>query len=147
MAFCSYLQVLYTLFYPKVPKFLILRANGYGYIEIPLGVSPHTLLESVWQAASSWLVGFIVGERISIVVFRWVCGFAMADLTEQRVCIKFCFKLINVCYVERSRPKRKEQMEDLLPCAIFGWGTTGLIYAFSFGYECKIFLIFEMDTP
>lgn len=82
-----------TRFYPKVPEIWILRANGYEYIEIPLRVSPHTLLESVWQAASSWVVGFIVGERISIVVFPWVCGFAMADLREQRVCIKFCFKL------------------------------------------------------
>jgi hypothetical protein len=63
------------------------------YIEIPLGVSPHTLLESVRQAASSSVVGFIVGERISIVVLARVCGFAMADLGEQRACIKFCFKL------------------------------------------------------
>jgi hypothetical protein len=59
----------------------------------PLGVSSHTLLESVWQAASSWAVGFIISECISIVVFPWVCGFAMADLREHRVCIKFCFKL------------------------------------------------------
>jgi hypothetical protein len=39
------------------------------------------------------VVGVIVGERISIDVFPWVCGFAMTGLREQRVCIKFCFKL------------------------------------------------------
>jgi hypothetical protein len=39
------------------------------------------------------VVGFIAGEHISIVVFLRVCSFAMADLREQRVCIKFCFKL------------------------------------------------------
>jgi hypothetical protein len=33
---------------PKVPEIWILRPNCYEYIEIPLGVSPHTLLESVW---------------------------------------------------------------------------------------------------
>jgi hypothetical protein len=82
----------YTRSYPKVPEIWILRPNGYEYIEIPLGVSPHTLLQSVWQAASSWVVGFIVGECISI-VFPWLCGFAMADLREQRVLIKFCFRL------------------------------------------------------
>jgi hypothetical protein len=53
--------------------------------------SPHTLLESVWQAASSWVVGFIVGERTSIVVFPCICGFAMADW-ESRVSVK-CFVL------------------------------------------------------
>jgi hypothetical protein len=31
----------------------ILRANGYEYIEILIGVSPYTILESLWQAASS----------------------------------------------------------------------------------------------
>jgi hypothetical protein len=56
-------------------------------------VSPHTLLDSVWQVLSSWVVGFIVGERIAIVVFPWVCSFMMADLREQHVCIKLCFKL------------------------------------------------------
>jgi hypothetical protein len=54
---------------PKVPEILILLTNGYEFIKIPIRVSPHTLLESVWQAASSLVVGFIVGERISIVVF------------------------------------------------------------------------------
>jgi hypothetical protein len=44
---------------------------------------PLTILESVWQAASSWVLGLIVGERISIVVFPWLCGFAMADLRER----------------------------------------------------------------
>jgi hypothetical protein len=39
------------------------------------------------------VVGFIVGEHISTVVFLRVCGFATADLREQRVGIKFCFKL------------------------------------------------------
>jgi hypothetical protein len=39
------------------------------------------------------VVGFIVGERISIVVFPRVCGFAMAVMREPRVCIKFSFKL------------------------------------------------------
>jgi hypothetical protein len=39
------------------------------------------------------VVGLIVGERISIYVFPWVCGLAMADLSEQRVCINFCLKL------------------------------------------------------
>jgi hypothetical protein len=63
---------------PKVPEIWILLVNAYGYTEIPTGVAPHTLLESVWQAVLSWVVGFIVGERISVVMFRWVCGFAMA---------------------------------------------------------------------
>jgi hypothetical protein len=39
------------------------------------------------------VVGFIVGERISTAVFPRVCGFAMGDLREQHVCIKFYFKL------------------------------------------------------
>jgi hypothetical protein len=39
------------------------------------------------------VVGFIVGESISIVVFPRVCGFVKAGLREQQVCIKFCFKL------------------------------------------------------
>jgi hypothetical protein len=39
------------------------------------------------------VIGFIVGERTFIVVFPSVSGFALADLREQRVCIKFCFKL------------------------------------------------------
>jgi hypothetical protein len=39
------------------------------------------------------MVGFIVGEYISIVVFLCVCGFGMADLREQGVHITFCFKL------------------------------------------------------
>jgi hypothetical protein len=56
----------------KFPKF-----------EIPLSISPHILLKSVWQAASSWVIGFIVGERISIVLFSWLHSFAMADLREQ----------------------------------------------------------------
>jgi hypothetical protein len=47
----------------------------------------------VWQAASSSEVRFIVGEGISTVVFLWDCGFVMADLRKQRVCVKFCFKL------------------------------------------------------
>jgi hypothetical protein len=47
-------QNLYTWWDPKVPEIWMLRANGYEYIEVPLSVSPHTLLESVWQAASSW---------------------------------------------------------------------------------------------
>jgi hypothetical protein len=34
------------------------------------------------------VVEFIVGERISIVVFKWDCGFALADMREQGVCIK-----------------------------------------------------------
>jgi hypothetical protein len=51
-------------FIQKFPKFEFC-VNGYEYIEIPIGISPHTLLESLWQA----VVGFIVGERISIVVF------------------------------------------------------------------------------
>jgi hypothetical protein len=66
--------------YPKVPEMWILRVNGYEYIETPIGVSLHTLLESVWQAASNWVVEFIVGEHISIVVFPWVFGFAMTNL-------------------------------------------------------------------
>jgi hypothetical protein len=78
---------------PKASEIWILRANGYGYIEIPIDVSPHILFESVWQAVSSWVVGFIVSKHISIVVFPWVRGFAMAVLREQRVCMKFCFKL------------------------------------------------------
>jgi hypothetical protein len=77
--------------YPKVPEIWILPTNDYEYIEIPIGVSPHSLLESVWQAASSWVVGFLVSELISIVMCPWVCGFPVADLREQRVCIKFCF--------------------------------------------------------
>jgi hypothetical protein len=79
--------------YLKVPEIWILCADGYEYIEIPLGVSAYILLESLWQAASSSVVGFIVGERISIVVFWWASGFAMADLREHRVCTKLCFKL------------------------------------------------------
>jgi hypothetical protein len=47
---------------PKVPEFWILPANDYDYIEIQPGISPHGLLESVWQAVSSWVVGIIVGE-------------------------------------------------------------------------------------
>jgi hypothetical protein len=90
--------------YPKVPEIWILRANGYEYIEIPLGVSPHTLLESVWQAASSWVVGFSVGKRLSMVVFRRLCGFAMADLREQRVCIKFCFRNARNVWWQQFRP-------------------------------------------
>jgi hypothetical protein len=39
------------------------------------------------------MVGFTVGEHISIVVFPRVCRFEMVDLGQQRVCIKFCFKL------------------------------------------------------
>jgi hypothetical protein len=39
------------------------------------------------------VAGFIVDERISIAVFPLVCSFAMADLREHRICIKFCFKL------------------------------------------------------
>jgi hypothetical protein len=56
----------------KVPEIWILHTNGYEHIEIQLGVSPHTLLESVWQAASRWVVRFIVGGRISIVVLPWL---------------------------------------------------------------------------
>jgi Ser/Thr protein kinase RdoA (MazF antagonist) len=57
-----------------------------------MGVSSHTFIKSVWQAASSWVFWYIVGEYISIAVFPWVFGFAMADLREQ--CdTKFCFKL------------------------------------------------------
>jgi hypothetical protein len=44
--------------------------DGYEYIEIPIGVSPHTLVESVWQAASSSVIRFVFGERISIVRFQ-----------------------------------------------------------------------------
>jgi hypothetical protein len=77
----------------KIPKIWTLRLNWCEYIEIPIGVSPHTLLESLWQAASSWVFGYIIGERIPIVVFPWVYGFVMADLRGQCVCIKFCFKL------------------------------------------------------
>jgi hypothetical protein len=58
-----------------------------------MGVSPHTILESVWQANSSLVIGFIVGESICIVVFPRVCSFAMTDLRPQRVCKRFCFKL------------------------------------------------------
>jgi hypothetical protein len=39
------------------------------------------------------VIGFIVGEPISIVVFSGVCGFAMTNLREQCVHINFCFKL------------------------------------------------------
>jgi hypothetical protein len=39
------------------------------------------------------VIGYIVGESISIVMFPRICCFAMADLREQHVCIKFCFKL------------------------------------------------------
>jgi hypothetical protein len=39
------------------------------------------------------MIGFIVGESISIVVFPCVCGFAMAGLGEQRVYREFCFNL------------------------------------------------------
>jgi hypothetical protein len=38
------------------------------------------------------VVEFVVGECISIIVFPQVCGFAMADLRQQRVFIKFCFE-------------------------------------------------------
>jgi hypothetical protein len=38
---------------PKVSEILILSTNVYEHIEISLYVSSHTLLESVWQAASS----------------------------------------------------------------------------------------------
>jgi hypothetical protein len=34
----------------KSSRNLNLRANGYEYIEIPVGVSPHALLESAWKA-------------------------------------------------------------------------------------------------
>jgi hypothetical protein len=80
-----------------------LRANDYEYIEISLGVSPHTLVESVWQAAPSRVVGFTVGKRVSIVVFPQG-GFAMAGLREQRVYITFCFKLL-------SLPQDENQVE------------------------------------
>jgi hypothetical protein len=66
--------ILRTWFCPKVPE--IERANAYEYIEIPLGASPYTLLESVWQVMSSWVVGFIVGERIfhcCVLVSSWFC--------------------------------------------------------------------------
>jgi hypothetical protein len=36
-----------TRCYPKVPEIWILRVSGYEYIEISLGVSPHSFLESV----------------------------------------------------------------------------------------------------
>jgi hypothetical protein len=39
------------------------------------------------------MVTFSVGERISIGVFPRVYGFAMADMGEQCVYIKVCFKL------------------------------------------------------
>jgi hypothetical protein len=58
-----------SLYIRGVPEIWILHANGYEYIEIPLGVSPHTLLESVWQVASSRVVGFIVGERTSTIYY------------------------------------------------------------------------------
>jgi hypothetical protein len=64
---------------------MIISTSNYWYLP------PHTLLESVWQAASSWVVGFIVGDRISTVVFLWACS--LADLRQQHVCITFCFKL------------------------------------------------------
>jgi hypothetical protein len=38
---------------PKDPEISILRMNCYEYIEILIDVSPHTLLESVWQVALS----------------------------------------------------------------------------------------------
>jgi hypothetical protein len=38
--------------YPKVPKFEF-YVSDYEYIKIPIGISPHTLLESVCLASSS----------------------------------------------------------------------------------------------
>jgi hypothetical protein len=76
---------------PKVPEIWILPANGYNYKEIPISISSYTLHESAWQATSSWVVGFLVGKRISIAVLPWVCDFVMADLREQHICL--CFKL------------------------------------------------------
>jgi hypothetical protein len=73
--------------YPKVSGIWILRANSYAYIEIPLYVSSNTYLGILWPAASSWAVRFIVGERISINIFPWVCGFAMADMRESDVSV------------------------------------------------------------
>jgi hypothetical protein len=51
-------------------KISILPMNGYEYIEIPIGVSPHTLLESVWHAALSWVVGFIIGDIFPLFCFH-----------------------------------------------------------------------------
>jgi hypothetical protein len=68
-----------------IQKFLKFEfcANGYKYIEIPIGVCPQILLESVRQVASSSVVGLNFRERTSIVVFPSVCGFAIsADMGE-----------------------------------------------------------------
>jgi hypothetical protein len=39
--------------YPKFPEIGILCTNGYEYIKITTGVSPHTILESVWNTELS----------------------------------------------------------------------------------------------
>jgi hypothetical protein len=54
----------------KSSRNLNFAPNGYEYIEKPIGVSSHTILESVWQAASSCVLGLLFVNVFTPLCFR-----------------------------------------------------------------------------
>jgi hypothetical protein len=60
-------------------------------------VSPHTpfLNDCDKRRRIEWLFLFLVNV-FPLFCFHEFAGFAMADLKEQHVCVKFCFKLVKV---------------------------------------------------